>query len=88
MPKESHPPKKLLTFEHYPKEGRGVQPESKRWEVGFFGPFFTFQGVESHAWTSLKLMVLLFHGAGAEFQIKAALSLQYGLRWMIEEKSM
>ena len=66
MPKGSHPPKKLLTFGHYPKEGRGVQPESKSCGVGFFGPFLTLQGVASHAWISLKLMVLLFPGAGAE----------------------
>ena len=65
---ETVPQKELLTFGYYPNEGGGWSHPPNPKVLGQFvlGPLFTLHGVESQPQISLKWMVLLFPGAGAE----------------------
>ena len=64
--KESRPPKKAFYFWTLSKRKKGGPTQIQKFYCSFFGVLCALQGVASHAWISLKGMVLLFPGAGAE----------------------
>ena len=74
FPKGSHTPKKLLSFGHYPKFGRGGPTRIQKFWVVFL---------------ALEWMVLLFPGAGAEAKSEIIIStLSKNLREGVKKKKL